>query len=151
MVLIGVQGTGEERKFLIQNWWKKKQFIEVSVDYFAACLPAMYFVKAPQTEIPGRFPSKIANFCESGDSEISFEGTGTECDGHCADGGDSDEAAVMTARQLLGPAAAESQPAAETQTGTGPTGSAAATTVAGFERLSEDIVRDADRVGACRC
>ena len=145
MVLIGVKGTGDERTFLLQNWWKRKQFIEVSVDYFTACLPALYFVTTPQTEIPGNFPSKMANFCESGDCEFSFEGTGNEADSYSDEGSDSDEAAVVTRRQLLGPAAAKFQPAAETQTGTG---SAAAAAVAGFERLSEDIVRDADRVGA---
>ena len=76
MVLIGVKGSGNDRIFLLQNWWKKKQFIQVSVDYLTACLPAIYFVKTAQTEIPFRFPAKLANFCESVDS--SFEGCGNE-------------------------------------------------------------------------
>ena len=56
MVLLGFRqenGTGGARGgqvktfFFIQNWWREKQFVEVSAEYFAVCRPRVYFVVDP--------------------------------------------------------------------------------------------------------
>ncbi len=54
MLLVGVKGTGESKIFMLQNWWRKKQFVQVSTSYLAYCLPLIYFVRTPQTEIDKR-------------------------------------------------------------------------------------------------
>jgi len=47
--------------FLLQNWWKKKQFVEVDEVYMKKCRPNIYFVETPQTKIPEEFPTN--NMC----------------------------------------------------------------------------------------
>ena len=38
MLLIGVKGSGESKMFLVQNWWRKKQFVQISVTYMKRCI-----------------------------------------------------------------------------------------------------------------
>jgi len=33
MVLVGARKEGESIRYLFQNWWKKKPFVEVDVEY----------------------------------------------------------------------------------------------------------------------
>jgi hypothetical protein len=42
MILLGVNA---DRKFLLQNWWKKKQFVECSESYLEECGAEAIFVK----------------------------------------------------------------------------------------------------------
>ncbi len=66
MLLVGVKGSGESKIFLLQNWWSKKQFVQVSTSYLADCLPLIYFVRTPQTEIDKRYPVVYGGYAESG-------------------------------------------------------------------------------------
>ena len=65
MVLIGIRMEGKQKIFLLQNWWRKKQFVEVSAEYLSACSASVAFVKTPQTKVPTRFKVKYAAFAES--------------------------------------------------------------------------------------
>ena len=38
--------------FLLQNWWKRKPFVEVSAEYLAVCQPTFYFCKKAITTMP---------------------------------------------------------------------------------------------------
>ena len=60
MVMIGArQDTASgKRWFLLQNWWKHSQFVEVSETYLEACSPTVYFVETPQKRIPEEFPTQ---------------------------------------------------------------------------------------------
>ena len=65
MVMIGYRKTdGGEYRFLIQNWWTEKQFLEVSPEYLEACRATLHFVKTPQTEIPKKWPVTNAKYAE---------------------------------------------------------------------------------------
>ena len=54
MLLIGVRREAESGKrwFLLQNWWKHSQFVEVSEEYLTYLIPPVYFVKTPPDEDP---------------------------------------------------------------------------------------------------
>lgn len=66
MALIGarVDDTGK-RWFLLQNWWKAKQFVEVDEEYMEAAGATVYFVKTPQLAIPTEFPINYASYVEN--------------------------------------------------------------------------------------
>ena len=66
MLLIGVKGSGESKMFLVQNWWRNKQFVQVSFTYMEQCTPAVYFVRTPQTDVPNQFPLIYGGYAESG-------------------------------------------------------------------------------------
>ena len=65
MVLIGARedSTGKSW-FLLQNWWKHMQFVEVSMQYFRCCGPRTYFVTTPQTKVPTQFATHDLLFAE---------------------------------------------------------------------------------------
>jgi hypothetical protein len=66
MVLIGARTDSNDRRwFLLQNWWQKKQFVEVSEEYLEACGATVYFVKTPQPKIPIEFPTQTHLFAEN--------------------------------------------------------------------------------------
>jgi len=50
--------------FLLQNWWKSKQFVELDESYLENCGASVYFVKTPQTTIPGNFSKHYGRFFE---------------------------------------------------------------------------------------
>jgi hypothetical protein len=53
MVLVGARVDSSGNHFyLLQNWWKGKQFVEVSQEYFDFCNPSIYYVSTPQTDVP---------------------------------------------------------------------------------------------------
>ena len=60
MVMIGArQDTASgKRWFLLQNWWKHSQFVEVSETYLQACCSVVRFVETPQKRIPEEFPTQ---------------------------------------------------------------------------------------------
>jgi hypothetical protein len=65
MLLVGIRTQGQKKVFLLQNWWAKKQFVEVSSEYFTACKGQITFVETRQTRIPSAFPVQRAIFGES--------------------------------------------------------------------------------------
>ena len=61
MVVLGVRNEGESRIFLLQNWWRDKQFVEVSEDYmFMDC--SICFIGTPQTFVRDSLPSYADKF-----------------------------------------------------------------------------------------
>jgi hypothetical protein len=67
MVLVGVRMEGSEKVFLLQNWWRKKQFVEVSEGYLRRCEARIAFVQTPQPEVPDGFLARQGLFAESSD------------------------------------------------------------------------------------
>ena len=63
MTLVGHRENDGQHLFLLQNWWKEKQFIEVSAEYLAAARATITFVKKEVTEIPKEFPTNDNVFC----------------------------------------------------------------------------------------
>ena len=67
MVLIGHRKdnvTGNNI-FLLQNWWKMKQFVEVDEQYLEFCDATVFFVKTPQLCIPDSFPIEMGTYAEN--------------------------------------------------------------------------------------
>ncbi|KAL0483650.1 DNA replication licensing factor mcm5 [Acrasis kona] len=56
MALIGARVEGNETWMLLQNWWKKKQFVEVTTTYLNRCLATCFFVRTKQEKIPEKWP-----------------------------------------------------------------------------------------------
>jgi hypothetical protein len=74
MALIGAR-TDEKGKrwFLLQNWWRNLQFVEVSESYLESSGATVCFVKTPQPHIPTSFPQCNAAYGESDfDKEESY-------------------------------------------------------------------------------
>jgi len=66
MILIGARTDQKGKKlFLLQNWWKSKQFIEVDEEYLKHSFPTLYYVETPQRSIPDKFPVDFAKFAEN--------------------------------------------------------------------------------------
>ena len=60
MVLIGARTDASgKRWFLLQNWWKEKQFVEVSEDYMGYCKPQTYFVYCTQSNCKSEMRSQL--------------------------------------------------------------------------------------------
>eukprot|EP00754_Rhynchopus_humris_P024135 Rhum_TRINITY_DN14868_c1_g1::Rhum_TRINITY_DN14868_c1_g1_i1::g.125171::m.125171 len=57
MTLVGHREKDGQHIFLLQNWWRQKQFVEVSAEYLAAAGAAIAFVKKEVTEIRSDLPS----------------------------------------------------------------------------------------------
>jgi len=66
MVLVGTRTDSNNKLYLLlQNWWLKKQFVEVDVDYFKACGASLWFVATPQTQVPDTFPTHKGHFLQT--------------------------------------------------------------------------------------
>ena len=52
MVMVGARRDDSGQYFLLQNWWKEKQFVEVSEAYLQHCSATVFFVETPQTGVP---------------------------------------------------------------------------------------------------
>jgi hypothetical protein len=59
MALVGYRKEGSDLRFLIQNWWVSKPFVEVSHEYLLATHAKMYFVTTPQHSIPWSFTNSL--------------------------------------------------------------------------------------------
>jgi len=58
MAVVGHRVTEDGQKmFLCQNWWSRKQFVEVDGEYLKKCGAVLNFVETPQSEIPKSFSS----------------------------------------------------------------------------------------------
>jgi hypothetical protein len=68
MLIVGVRGQGAARRFLVQNWWRRLQFLEVSSDYLETQPYAnigAYFVLTPQRAPPMRWARPAARYAET--------------------------------------------------------------------------------------
>lgn len=51
MLIVGVRKEGDSVRYLLQNWWKTKPFVEVSGAYIESCAGAIHFVQTKQDSI----------------------------------------------------------------------------------------------------
>ena len=68
MVLLAVrtESVTGHRRFLVQNFWKGKQFVEMDKAYFEACLGVVFFVKTRQPQEPsGTFARSAGAWVEA--------------------------------------------------------------------------------------
>jgi hypothetical protein len=74
MVLVGIRMEGNDPRYLIQNWWSKKPFVEVDSDYLESCGAFIHFVKVAQHQM-GEFPTNSYDHveCEMLDAEETFD------------------------------------------------------------------------------
>jgi hypothetical protein len=73
-ILIGCRlENSDQLRYLIQNWWKKKLFVEVDVAYLSSCKAIVHFVKTPQTQM-GQFITNMHDHveCEMLDAPENF-------------------------------------------------------------------------------
>jgi len=64
MALVGHRNANGKRYYLLQNWWKTKQFVEIDEDYLKKSGATIYFVETPQIEIPTNFPRVDGRYFE---------------------------------------------------------------------------------------
>ncbi len=65
MVVLGIRMEGQSRMFLLQNWWRDKQFVEVSDEYLDFMDCSICFVATPQTFLRDCLPSYAAKFVDN--------------------------------------------------------------------------------------
>jgi hypothetical protein len=67
MVLVGYRIFDGKKLYLLQNWWKKKPYIEVDVDYLLSSKATVHFIKQRQLKM-GDYPTSMESLieCESG-------------------------------------------------------------------------------------
>ncbi len=72
MLLLGVRGEGPARRFLLQNWWRRRQFVEVSLAYLEALRDSdrgpdltAHAVCTPQLAAPAGFARAAPPYAES--------------------------------------------------------------------------------------
>ena len=63
MLLVGVRQEGCEKRYLLQNWWKNKPFVEVDSKYLASFGDTVYFVVTPQTKMGGCLSVEFIQSC----------------------------------------------------------------------------------------
>ncbi len=49
---------------MLQNWWRKKPFVEVDAAYLDACEATVHFLITPQTAIPEVFDVNASDHVE---------------------------------------------------------------------------------------
>ncbi|CAE7840620.1 unnamed protein product [Symbiodinium sp. CCMP2592] len=64
MVLVGHRKDGGQDRFLLQNWWSDKGFIEVDAEYLAGQRASLVFVQSDQPDIPVQFSRSSARHVE---------------------------------------------------------------------------------------
>ena len=65
MALVGARNEGGKEYFLLQNWWKGKQFVEVDGDYLKSCRATVSFIETRQTKIPTTFEQTHSVYAEN--------------------------------------------------------------------------------------
>lgn len=64
MTLVGHRVAAGTSFFLLQNWWEKKQFVEVDANYLKASGAYFTFIETPQTAIPSSFSYTYGKYHE---------------------------------------------------------------------------------------
>lgn len=67
MVLVGYRIVDGKKRYLLQNWWKSKPYVEVDVDYLRSSEATVHFITKKQSEM-GAYPTNLEALveCESG-------------------------------------------------------------------------------------
>lgn len=67
MALVGYRTVEGKKRYLLQNWWRSKPYIEVDCDYLLSSDATVHFIKEKQMEM-GEYPSNYESLveCESG-------------------------------------------------------------------------------------
>jgi hypothetical protein len=67
MVLVGYRIVDGKKRYLLQNWWKSKPYVEVDVDFLLSSEATIHFITEKQMEM-GDYPSNLEALveCESG-------------------------------------------------------------------------------------
>ena len=67
MVLVGFRSVDGKKRYLLQNWWKSKPYVEVDVDYLLSSEATIHFIKEKQLKM-GDYPTNLQALveCESG-------------------------------------------------------------------------------------
>jgi len=65
LLMIGYRREKDELRFLLQNWWASKPFVEVNALYLAGCGAQLTFSTAPRLEIPASFTLSTKRHVES--------------------------------------------------------------------------------------
>ncbi len=67
MVMVGARRDAASGQlfFLLQNWWPRKQFVEVDAAYLSACRALVYFVATPQPHMPAALPTLEGRWFET--------------------------------------------------------------------------------------
>ena len=68
MIIVGVRDEGASRRFLVQNWWRRHQFIEISREYLETqplLSPSAFVVDSPPRAVPARFAQPARRYAES--------------------------------------------------------------------------------------
>lgn len=66
MVLVGARVDESGRRlFLLQNWWKEKQFVEVDEEYLKRCGAVVHFITTPQSSVPSNFAADAGHWFET--------------------------------------------------------------------------------------
>ncbi len=64
VIICGYRFEGNEIRYLLQNWWISKVFIEVNADYLRACGAILTFCKSVQKSIPSTFETNFSRHVE---------------------------------------------------------------------------------------
>lgn len=65
MVIVGARRDSRSRYFLLQNWWQRKQFVQVDEAYVRACGGRAFFVVTPQRRVPAQLPTLSGHWFEA--------------------------------------------------------------------------------------
>jgi hypothetical protein len=65
MVLVGYRHEKGALRFLLQNWWQQKAFVEVDGNYLRACGALLTFCNTPQRTIPKTFETNLNRHVEA--------------------------------------------------------------------------------------
>ena len=74
IIMVGYKVVENVIYILCQNWWKSKQFFEMSASYFDACNVTAYFVITPQTKMKDNIIANSGFYFESNDEVEGGEG-----------------------------------------------------------------------------
>ena len=79
MVLVGARKEGDGKCWLLlQNWWKGKQFVEVTLDYFKTSQSVLYFFTQEHNEVHEPFTVTSHNFTEANYADGGDDDTDTD-------------------------------------------------------------------------
>jgi hypothetical protein len=70
MLLVGHRKEGEETRFLLQNWWTDKPYVEVDLQYLISAGAKVRFISQAQHSF-GKFETTTATFLECSDMDAA--------------------------------------------------------------------------------